>query len=124
MTIVGIHHIAIKTQDVLRVSAFYRDVLGLQERRRNDDDDGLRSIWFEVGDALLMIERSEAGGEKTGMFFDDPPALHLLALRIPEGSKDEWRRKLSERGHPPVHSTQWTLYVQDPDGNRVGLCTL
>ena len=124
MTIAGLHHIAIKTQDVLRLSAFYREVLGLEERRRNDDDDGLRSIWFALGESLLMIERSEAGGVGPAMFFDDPPGLHLLALRIPDGSKDEWRRKLNDRGYPPVHATQWTLYVQDPDGNRIGLCTL
>jgi catechol 2,3-dioxygenase-like lactoylglutathione lyase family enzyme len=122
----GIHHIALKTTDVERIAAFYRDVVGLREMRRNDDERGLRSIWLETAGVILMIERSgrtegEGGGRDLRDFSDDPPGLHLIAFSIASSTRTAWREHLVSSGHAVVAETKFTIYTRDPDGNRVGL---
>jgi glyoxylase I family protein len=115
----GVHHVAIKARDVERVAAFYREVLGLLEEKRHNDDTGrLRSIWLRAGSSIVMVERAmqHARIPSTEGFFAEPPGLHLLAFTI--DAKD--RAALAAR-LPVVHSTDYTLYVLDPEGNRVGL---
>ncbi len=120
----GVHHVAIKALDILATVAFYVEVLGLTETHRNVDDRGLRSVWLRCGEAIVMIERSDTGGKvPTRAFGDDPPGLHMLALSIPADAREAWSAKISEMGHRIVHETQYTLYVQDPEGNRVALST-
>ncbi|MEL6546808.1 MAG: VOC family protein, partial [Myxococcota bacterium] len=46
----AVHHLAVVVRDVERAGEFYGAVLGLPELRRWHDDDGLRSIWFSLGD--------------------------------------------------------------------------
>lgn len=110
-----IHHVALRVADCERSAAFYSGLLGLPERRRLLDADGLRSIWLEAEGALLMLERSLRGtgaGEGSG---------HLLALVVDD--LGAWERRLAEGGVPVDDRTAHTLYVRDPDGNRVGLST-
>jgi len=112
----GFHHLAIKTRDVLGLVEFYAAVLGLEEERRFTDERGLRSVWLALPPGRLMIERAERADVPA---LEDRPGLHLLALRIEE--LEPWRRHLGARVE---HETKYTLYVRDPDGNRVGLSTL
>jgi catechol-2,3-dioxygenase len=113
----GVHHIAIKSRDVDKVAAFYRDVLGLRESARHlDDARDLRSIWLESEGTLIMIER------RTGDV--QPPSdsgLFLLAFRIPPLERNAWKAKLQAAGHAISQETQYTIYTSDPEGNRVGL---
>lgn len=111
-----LHHLAIKAADPERVAAFYRDVLGLPERARHP-----HSVWLDCGDSILMIERASTPAGPRPAFADDPPGLHLVALRIEAADANGWRQRLAAAGHPVVHATERTLYVQDPEGNRVGL---
>jgi len=124
----GLHHLAIKVNDPVRVAAFYRDVLGLAEVARHPFADGtVRSIWLALGgDAILMIERSIHGGGGPGevAFADDPPGIHLVALRIRPEDRTVWRERLAAARRPVEHETEWTLYARDPEGNRVGLSCL
>ncbi len=110
-----IHHLAIKAKDPESLAGFYRSVIGLSEQKRHQDEQGLRSVWLELGEAILMIERSEDGGE-TPPFSRDPPGLHLLALAIAPGEAPDWRRRLTV-----VRETAYTLYLADPEGNRIAL---
>ena len=121
MEIQGVHHVAIKAEDVERTAAFYTEVLGLAAARRNEDTRGLRSIWVTCGEALLMIERA-TGARSRPKFDADPPALHLLALTIDAAQRTSWRQRLEDAGYPVAHETEFTLYTQDPEGNRIGLC--
>lgn len=121
MQVLGVHHLAIKAEDVSRVAAFYRDVLGLPEQTRHHDGRGLRSIWLTAGEAILMIERSGTPGGARAAFEEDPAGLHLLALRIPAEAREAWRERLAAAGAPVRKETQHTLYTADPEGNRVGL---
>lgn len=119
----GAHHVAIKARDVERVAEFYRDVLELTERRRHlDDAGGLRSIWFDAGACILMIER--AGTDelpRRGDFLHDPPGIHVLALSIAAADRAAFAAAIEAKGVAIAHRTDYTFYVLDPEGNRIGV---
>ncbi len=115
------HHLAIQCADLERCERFYTDVLGLAVLRRwPRPEGGDRSVWLLLGEGFLALER--AGEEPRAAGWSDPAAgLHLLALRIGRGEREAWEALLSSRGVPVAHRTPYTLYVRDPEGNRVGL---
>jgi catechol 2,3-dioxygenase-like lactoylglutathione lyase family enzyme len=123
----GYHHLAIQVKDLRRAERFYVDVLGLRVARRWLREDGVpgeRSVWLSVGsplgDEFIALEACEA--ERPPTPFRDPHGgLHLLALRIQPGERHAWERRLEELGVEIVHRTRWTLYLRDPEGNRIGL---
>ena len=121
------HHLALKVRDLEQAERFYAAVLGLPVVKRWADGEGRpRSIWLLVGPMLLMLERSELAGRVGSEpdhppFSDDPPGWHLFALRIPAEGREAWRAHLESAGFPVLQETGYTLYVQDPEGNRVGL---
>jgi glyoxylase I family protein len=110
-----IHHLALKAKDPEAVARFYVSMLGLVEERRHQDEKGLRSIWLDLDDSILMIERSDRGGEHPA-YDDDPPGIHLVALAIDPSEAPAWRARLSV-----IKETAYTLYVADPEGNRIAL---
>ena len=116
-----IHHLAVKVADLARAEAFYALVLGLPVLRRwpSPDGKGERALWLDLGaGAFLAVERaSEDGPGKT----EDAPGIHLVALAIPPGERGAWIDRLAQAGYPVYHQTEHTLYVRDPEGNRVGL---
>jgi catechol 2,3-dioxygenase-like lactoylglutathione lyase family enzyme len=108
-----IHHLALRVADLERARAFYSDLLGLPERRRLEDERGLRAIWLQAGEALLMLERELRGrGETAG-------SGHLLAFAVDDLAP--WAEKLRAAGVPVDDRTEHTLYFRDPDGHRVGV---
>jgi glyoxylase I family protein len=122
MRLAGFHHLAIQVRDLERAVRFYVDVLGLTEQRRHHRDDGsLRSVWLDVpGGGFIALEGC-TGEVPAEDFRRDRPGLLLLALRIDPASRAEVERELESRGVSVVHRTRWTLYVRDPEGNRIGL---
>ena len=120
MDVSGVHHVAVKVADLSRAEAFYVGVLGLAVLRRWPSADGRdRSLWLDLGKgSFLALERSEGpGGAKS----ENGAGIHLLALHIPRADREAWIAALSEAGHPIYQHTDFTIYVQDPEGNRVGL---
>lgn len=111
-----IHHLALRSDDVARSGAFYRDLLRLPELRRIAGEDGeLRALWLDAEGAILMIERALRGrGSESG-------SGHLLALRVDD--LGAWEARLAAAGVPIVDRTPHTLYASDPDGHRIGLST-
>jgi glyoxylase I family protein len=108
-----LHHLALRVSDCERAAAFYAGVLGLRELRRFEDGGRLRSLWLRAGDAVLMLEHVLRGqGADSG-------SGHLLALAV--DSLAEWEERLAAAGVPVDDRSQYTLYVRDPDGHRVGL---
>jgi len=103
----GVHHVAIDVRDLDAAEAFYGGVLGLPLLARHATPDGApRSVWLDMGDgAILMLERGAGGHGK-----------YVLALRIAREERAAWSAKLAVQA-----STAYTLYVLDPDGNKVGL---
>jgi catechol 2,3-dioxygenase-like lactoylglutathione lyase family enzyme len=119
----GFHHLALQVRDVERVTAFYRDVLGLAEVRRWTRDDGsLRSVWLAVegSDAFagfLAIEHLPTG-TAPGEAALGPS---MIALRIAPGARAGVLAELEQQRVPVERQTGWTLYVRDPEGTLVGL---
>jgi catechol 2,3-dioxygenase-like lactoylglutathione lyase family enzyme len=123
------HHLAIQCADLAACERFYKEILGLAELRRwPGDGGGIRSVWLQVGDGFLALERAEgptrnpaAATASDTPWRDGQPGLHLIALRIGVKERATWEDLLARRGVPITHRTRWSLYVRDPEGNRVGL---
>ncbi|MBI4818989.1 MAG: VOC family protein [Deltaproteobacteria bacterium] len=116
----GIHHLAVLVTDLDRSERFYAGLLGLVVRTRHPEPDGsVRSVWVEIGGgAFLAIERARPGARKRA---PEGPGWHMFALSIRPEDRQAWRSKLQAAGHAVVRETGYTLYVEDPDGNLVGL---
>jgi hypothetical protein len=72
-------------------------------------------VWLRAGEATLMLELKLRGhGPGHG-------SAHLLALAV--DALKPWEARLAASGVAIVDRTTHTLYVQDPDGHRVGLTT-
>jgi hypothetical protein len=116
-----IHHIAVKVADLAAAETFYVSVLGLSVLRRWPTPDGRseRSLWLDVGHgAFLALERAEAS---TPAKTEAAPGIHLLALHIARDEREAWVARLTQAGHPVYDHTDTTIYVRDPEGNRIGL---
>jgi hypothetical protein len=120
-TIRAVHHIAVQVQDLEQSRAFWCALLGLAEVRRQP-----HALWCQAGDTLVMLERAPADASDD----DDraPPPFrskrrgaHLIALTIDVDEREAWRARLAEAGVPLEKESDYTLYVRDPDGTRVGL---
>jgi catechol 2,3-dioxygenase-like lactoylglutathione lyase family enzyme len=113
----ALHHVALRVRDLQRAEAFYTAVLGLRVERRWQDHAGEpRSVWLDLGGGpLLMLERAPSAAI--------PGALgwHMIALTIARSEREAIVERLSEQGVSVVAETDYTVYIQDPEGNRVGL---
>jgi catechol 2,3-dioxygenase-like lactoylglutathione lyase family enzyme len=118
-----VHHVAVKVADLPAAEVFYGALLGLSVSRRWSAADGRgeRSLWFDLGgDAFLAVERATTPAPAPAKA-EDAPGLHLLALAIPRADREAWSTRLAAAGHPVYQQTDYTLYVRDPEGNRVAL---
>jgi len=106
-----IHHLALRTRDLVRLRAFYADTLGLATAK----EDGERSVWLSAGDAIVMLERADES---------EPPVpertRELVAFAIEPEETSDLEARLARRGVPIEARTEFTLYFRDPDGRRVG----
>lgn len=122
MSILGFHHLAIQVRDLDRSLHFYRDLLGLEELARHErPEGGVRSVWVAVpGGGFLALEKV-SGEPEHREFRDELPGLFLLSLRIAPETRRSLVSELEQAGFPVIHQTRWTVYVRDPEGNRIGL---
>lgn len=118
----GVHHLAIGVRDLPAVEAFYTGILGLPVQRRwprADGGAGDRSVWLELGGgaflALESVEAPIAGGSR------DQGGYLMAALAIGRDDRPRWEARFAAAGVAVVRRTAYTLYVDDPEGNRVGL---
>ena len=107
-----VHHLAFRTKDLATLERFYVDALGLAVIRR----DGERSVWLDAGGSLVMIERRQDGEPAT-----PPGSMELVAFAVAPGSRALCLSRLERAGAAVEASTEFTLYVRDPDGRRIGL---
>ncbi len=133
----GLHHVAIQSKQREKLVQFYGDVLGLPKIREQP-----HSVWFDVGGIILMIEdcpvleapttldeaaigtapsQPKSASVHSQRWKTDRVGYHLCALRISADDKPAWRTHLQHAGVVIDMESQYTLYIFDPDGNRVGL---
>jgi glyoxylase I family protein len=117
MKLGGIHHIALWVKDLSKCTAFYHDVLGLHIVRHWDDPQGQpRSVWLDLtGGVLLMLEKS------TLPSVDKRKGWHMVSLSINAQERTHVESILAQHGVSIVGRTEYSLYIQDPEGNHVGL---
>ena len=132
------HHLAIQVRDLPRAEQYYTRVLGLHVLRRwpwpptDAGRAGERALWLGLAPApaaasalgpagFLALESCDALPRAPRPFRDPAAGLHLLALRIPAAERPLWEARLQAAGVEIVHRSAWTIYFQDPEGNRLGL---
>ncbi len=122
MKVQGVHHVALQVRDLQPMVAFYRDVLGLPVLAEHRGQDGqLRSVWMGLSGAFLALETVVAEAPAAAPFRHGVPGWFLVALRIAPEARGQVRAELERAQVAVEHETRWTLYVRDPEGNRVAL---
>jgi glyoxylase I family protein len=119
-TLRGPHHIALKVADLNTCERFYTEVLGLGVIARHADGKGApRAVWFSLGETILMLERGQGNGAKK--LNNDAHGWHLVAMRIERDAREMWKSKLSAAGVSLVDESDYSIYFNDPEGNRLAL---
>lgn len=111
MTARAVHHLAFRTHDLDGLAAFYRDVVGLAPREGGTPG---RSVWFELGEGIVMIERAEPGepGVAQG-------TLELVGFTVRPEEMPATRARLETQGIALEGATRFSLYFRDPEGRRL-----
>ncbi len=107
-----IHHVAFRTGDLAKLEAFYVGALGLAVVRRNE----ARSTWLDAGGSIVMLELRDRGEAALA-----PCSKELVAFTIAPDTRPLVLARLAAAGVAVEASTDFTLYVRDPDGRRIGL---
>jgi glyoxylase I family protein len=122
MKVEGLHHVALQVRALGPMVAFYREVLGLSVLEEHAGPDGKpRSVWMGLPGAFLALETVSGPPAAPAPFRNQAPGWFLVALRIPATDRERVRLELGRAQVPVEHETEWTLYVRDPEGNRVAL---
>ena len=111
-----VHHIAIQVADLAAMSAFYRDLLGLTETKAARDG----VTWFTAGEIILMLEPVN-GAIRDEVFASSTPGLHVVSFGIDVATRDAWKEKFATRPILLERETPYSLFIRDPEGNRIGL---
>ncbi len=130
MALRGLHHVTLICRDLDRVTAFYRDVLGLTlvQEQANDDDPDARHFWFgdpsgEPGTLISFLEYPEMDEGSVGV-----GSTHHIAFIVDSAAEQEaWRDYLRGRD---VECTDVfdrggfrSIYLRDPDGHILEIAT-
>ncbi len=119
-----LHHLALGARDVAALAAFYRDWFALPEVARHHDapaadatggSGALRSIWLDLGGAILMIERTTEPARRVEGVGAGP---FLLAFAIAPDERAAFEARLAAGGVAVEARTGHTSYFRDPEGNR------
>lgn len=117
----GLHHVALRCADLERCVAFYRGALGLEVLRRWPGEGGSeRSVWLSTGAGFLALERA-SGEAVAGASGDTPPGWQVVALGISRSDRAAWEERLALAGVEVVRRSPFSLFLEDPEGNRVAL---
>jgi glyoxylase I family protein len=118
----GLHHVALRCADLEKCVDFYRRAVGLEVLRRWPAEGGAdRSVWLSTGDGFLALERASAPAAGGGAFEDAPAGWQVVALAIARADRKAWEDRLAESGVAVARRSPFSIFFQDPEGNRVAL---
>ncbi len=103
-----IHHIAIGTTNLIRLSDFYLGLPGMKLLNRNyfENSGDLRSVWLQhIDGTILMLESN----------FENKAPLALV-FEFPDLNLESFKEVIFKR-------TDYTIYFYDADGNVLGYST-
>ena len=126
--ILGVSHLALRTNDLPLTIAFYARVLGMQEVARPKSME-FPGAWIalstEVGDAILHVYAGNAAGLEGDMPPDnDRATVDHLALRARGFNtfRERFRQfGLSWREQHREGRSVWQMFVHDPNGLKIEL---
>ena len=115
-------HVNIRTSDLEKSVAFYRDVLGLTPGPAATRPGSADHVWMTdgQGNPCIHLQRTTAGAQDNG----EHAGMHHLALAC--SRPDEWRQKLSSLA-VDFHEAEFAaariiqFNLNDPDGVRLEL---
>ena len=123
-----LEHVAVWTQDLERLRAFYVEQLGATAGEPyTNPRTGFRSYFLRFGEGarIEIMSRPDVGPRGAGT----PGGYAHIALALGSPQEvDALTRALRERGVPVVSGPRLTgdgyyeSVVQDPDGNQIELC--
>ncbi|HEY2772670.1 MAG TPA: VOC family protein [Candidatus Binatia bacterium] len=112
--ILRLHHLALRTGDVRALGDFYREVFALAVVRET----AAGSLWLRLDDAsVLMIEPRTPGEPVT-----DRLSMELVAFSATDDERKRIREMARSNGFYDGE-TDFTVYLRDPDGRRIGVST-
>jgi len=109
-----LHHVAIQVDDLAVARAFYVDVLGLSLVRTQ-----AHALWVQAGTALVMLEKCE-GSRDAGPWRDPDCGPFVVAFAITPSERDGLTLRLRAADVAIDHESDFTVYVRDPFGARLG----
>lgn len=107
----GVNHITLAVRDVDRAVAFYRDILGLELRKRWEGGAYLEAGAFWICLSADPETRNEPHGDYTHIAFDvADDAFDALSKRLGKAGAPVWKDNRSEGA---------SHYFLDPDGHKL-----
>jgi catechol 2,3-dioxygenase-like lactoylglutathione lyase family enzyme len=118
----GVGHVAVATEDLRRLAAFYRDVFGAEVvGHRPEEGGGPQHAFIRVGATTVLHafeqpRRIKRGGGKA---WDHGPVDHFTLEALDANAFAEARRRLEEGGHEPSEVVDFgsliSTFFRDPD---------
>lgn len=115
-------HVSLNVSDRPRSIAWYRDVIGLEQKREPREDDW-PVFMGDFGACIALFQATEPGG--TGSH-EEAVGLRHVALLVSAEDLERARAHLDEQGVRASfqdHGNAHSLYVRDPDGHTIELTT-
>lgn len=127
-TLAQIEHIALATNDVERLRAFYQQLGAVASPPCTGPDTGLRSCVLDFCGVRLELFERQGGGDSSDGSLRSPALLYLGFALGSADAVDELSDVIAAAGHrvlEPPHRTgelgRYESVVLDPDGNRLKL---
>jgi catechol 2,3-dioxygenase-like lactoylglutathione lyase family enzyme len=128
ITIRAIDHVVIRAKDLANLVAFYRDVLGCAEERRQDE---LRLVQLRAGRSLIdIVDANGPLGQKGGRAPDPgAPTMDHFCVQVEPWDADAIAAHLRRHGIKAgevvtrygARGSGPSIYIDDPEGNTVEL---
>ena len=123
MTLIDIHHVTIKTQDLEATNEFYANVLGLSYADRPDL--GFPGTWFNLGRTMFHIVAGSAAVDDEGKAAPEGGAsvdhIAIAAHDFDAAKQNLIDHDLEWRQSSIPDAKLWQLFVHDPSGVLIEL---